>query len=205
MPKQAHAPSFIALAGLLTTGSAQAHPGHDSLSLVQGLLHPLAGFDHLLAMVAVGLWSAAALPAGRRLAGPAVFLALLLVGAALPVLGLRLGTQAVEMGVALSVAALGALMLASTRAGSPVRRLPAPAGLWLVAAAGLLHGLAHGMELGSGQPFAGYAVGFMAASAMLHAAGWGLGSWVHTGRRWAWRAVAAGMSVSGLALLASRL
>ncbi|MFX8059708.1 HupE/UreJ family protein, partial [Acinetobacter baumannii] len=88
---------------------------------------PFAGFDHLLAMVAVGLWSAAALPAGRSLAGPAVFLAMLLLGAALPQLGLQL--PGLEAGVALTVTALGVLMIA---ARSQALRLPVPAGLALV-------------------------------------------------------------------------
>ena len=88
----------LAALALLAAGAAQAHPGHDTTSLVAGLSHPFEGFDHLLAMVAVGLWSAAALPAGRRVAGPAVFLAMLLLGAALPQVGVRL--PGLEAGVA---------------------------------------------------------------------------------------------------------
>ena len=57
-----------AVAALAATGAAQAHTGHSTESLFAGLAHPL-GLDHLLAMVAVGTWSAVALPAGRR--GPA--------------------------------------------------------------------------------------------------------------------------------------
>lgn len=189
-----------ALVALFAAGAAQAHPGHDTTSLVDGLTHPFEGFDHLLAMVAVGLWSAAALPAGRRVAGPAVFLALLLVGAVLPRLGLQL--PGLEAGVALSVTALGALMVA---ARSAALRLPVPAGLALVGVAALLHGMAHGAELGAGQSFAGYAAGFMVASALLHGAGLALGGWLQAGRAWAWRATAAGVGFSGLALLAGRL
>lgn len=185
---------------LLAAGAAQAHPGHDTLSLVDGLAHPFAGFDHLLAMVAVGLWSAAALPAGRRMTGPAVFLAMLLAGAALPQLGIQL--PGLEAGVAASVTALGALMIA---ARSKALRLPVPAGLALVAVAALLHGMAHGVELGVGQPFWGYAAGFMAASALLHGAGLAVGSWLHASRAWAWRATAGLVGFSGLALLVGRL
>lgn len=185
---------------LLAAGAAQAHPGHDTPSLVAGLAHPVAGLDHLLAMVAVGLWSAAALPADRRAAGPAVFLALLLLGAALPLAGLRL--PGLEAGVALSVAALGALTIA---ARSTALRLPVPAGLALVGLAALLHGMAHGAELGAGQAFAGYAAGFMAASALLHGVGLALGGWLQAGRSWAWRATAGLVGFSGLALLAGRL
>ncbi|MCE4536987.1 HupE/UreJ family protein [Pelomonas sp. P7] len=189
----------IAMLALLA-GTAQAHPGHDASGLAAGLAHPFAGFDHLLAMVAVGLWSAAALPAGRRVAGPAVFLAMLLLGAALPRFGLQL--PGLEAGVAVSVAALGALMIA---ARSTALRLPVPAGLALVGVAALLHGMAHGAELAAGQSFAGYAAGFMAASALLHGAGLAVGGWLQAGRAWAWRATAGLVGFSGLALLAGRL
>lgn len=185
---------------LLAAGAAQAHPGHDTTSLVDGLAHPFAGLDHLLAMVAVGLWSAAALPAGRRLAGPAVFLAMLLLGAALPLVGVQ--PPGVEAGVALSVTALAGLMIA---ARSAALRLPVPAGLALVGVAALLHGMAHGAELGAGQSFAGYAVGFMAASALLHGTGLAVGHWLQNGRAWAWRAAAGLVGLGGLALLAGRL
>lgn len=190
----------FAASALLVAGAAQAHPGHDTLSLVDGLTHPFTGLDHLLAMVAVGLWSAATLPASRRLAGPAVFLVMLLVGAALPQFGMVL--PGLEAGVAISVVALGALMFAACPA-API--LPVPAGLAIVGLAALLHGMAHGAELNPGQSFAGYAAGFMAASAVLHGAGLAVGDWLHAGRRWAWRVLAGGVGLSGLAMLAGRL
>lgn len=190
----------VAALALLAAGVAQAHPGHDAHGLVDGLAHPLAGFDHLLAMAAVGVWSAAALPAGRRLAGPAVFLALLLLGAVLPRLGLAL--PGLEAGVALSVAALGVLMVA---ARSSRAALPVPAGLALVGIAALLHGMAHGAELPAGQSFAGYAAGFMVSSALLHGVGLAVGGWLQRSRLWAWRATAAFVGASGLAMLAGRL
>ncbi|WP_304309734.1 HupE/UreJ family protein [Pseudacidovorax intermedius] len=190
----------LAVLALLAAGAAQAHPGHGTESFVDGLAHPFSGFDHLLAMLAVGLWSAAALPAGRRLAGPVVFLAMLLVGAALPQFGVQL--PGVEVGVALSVVALGALMIA---ARSTTLQLPIPAGLALVGLAALLHGMAHGAELRASHSFAGYAVGFMTASALLHGAGLAAGSWLQAGRGWAWRTAAGLMGLSGLVLLAGRL
>ncbi|CAM4035034.1 HupE/UreJ family protein [Roseateles saccharophilus] len=191
--------AFAALA-LLATGAAQAHPGHDGHSLVDGFLHPFAGLDHLLAMAAVGLWSAAELPAGRRLAGPAVFLAMLLLGAVLPQFGLLL--PGLEAGVAVSVVALGVLMIAARQ---PALRLPVPVGLGLVGLAALLHGMAHGAELAVGQSFAAYAAGFMTASALLHGAGLVAGGWLQAGRVWAWRATAGLVGASGLAMLAGRL
>ena len=57
---------------LVAAGAAQAHPGHGASSFADAFAHPFSGLDHLLAMVAVGAWSAAALPIGRRVAGPAV-------------------------------------------------------------------------------------------------------------------------------------
>ena len=73
--------SLIGAALLAAATAASAHTGHGTHSLAEGLAHPF-GLDHLLAMVAVGLWSATALPASRRAAGPLLFLALMVVGAA---------------------------------------------------------------------------------------------------------------------------
>ena len=65
---------IAALLGLLAcAGAAQAHTGHGTSSLFEGLVHPL-GADHLLAMLAVGLWSATTLPAGKVWQGPATFM-----------------------------------------------------------------------------------------------------------------------------------
>lgn len=176
--------------------AAQAHPGHGAEGLLDGLAHPFMGFDHLLAMVAVGLWSVAALPQGRRVAGPAVFIAMLLAGALAAHVGVAL--PMVETGVAASVVMLGVLMLAAAR-------LPAGLGLGLVAAAALLHGFAHGSELIAGQSFAAYAVGFVTGSALLHAVGLGAGAWLQTLRTGVWRTAAALIGASGLLMLAARV
>lgn len=160
----------LALALLAAAGGALAHPGHpdtQGASAFAGLVHPL-GLDHLLAMVAVGLWSAAALPAAQRLRGPAAFMLAMLVGA---VGGAWVQAPAlVEPGIVASVLAFGLLIALP-------RLLPGAAGLAVVAAAGLLHGLAHGAELPGGLAggFAGYALGFLATTALLHAAGLALG------------------------------
>lgn len=181
---------------LLAATAAQAHPGHGSEGFATGLAHPFLGLDHLLAMAVVGVWSAAALKPAQRLAGPAVFLALLLLGAALPLTGLVL--PGLESAVATSVLALGVLMLAA-------QRIPAAAGLALIGLAGVLHGIAHGSELAQGHAFAVYAAGFMAGSALLHGAGLALGAWLHRQRAWAWRAAALGVGASGALMLATRL
>lgn len=147
------------LAGL--AGAAQAHTGHGTHSLVQGLAHPF-GIDHLLAMVAVGVWSVSALPKDKAWQGPAAFLLALLVGAALGAAGVSL--PFLEQGVALSVVLFGALLLLARQ------RVPAAAGLGLVAAAAVLHGLAHGGEAPT-TGFGGYALGFVLTTAALHTSG----------------------------------
>lgn len=180
----------------LTAVAAHAHPGHGADGLAAGLAHPFLGLDHLLAMAAVGLWSAAAFPRGRRAVGPAVFLALLLAGALLALAGVAL--PFVEVGVAASVLMLGLLMLGG-------RRVPLAVGVSLVAGAALLHGHAHGSELATGQSFAAYATGFMLGSALLHGVGLGAGAGLQRLQGWAWRAVAALIGASGLVMLAARV
>lgn len=147
------------LAGL--AGAAQAHPGHGVTSLMEGLSHPF-GLDHLLAMVAVGVWSVSALPPGKAWQGPATFLLALVASAALGAAGLSL--PFLEQGVALSVVLFGAMLVLARR---PV---PASLGLGLVAAAASLHGLAHGAETPA-TGFAGYATGFLLTTAALHTGG----------------------------------
>lgn len=180
----------------LAVGAAQAHPGHGAASLQAGLLHPLTGADHLLAMLAVGVWSSAALRAGRVVVGPLVFVAALAAGTGLALQGVSLG--AVEAGVAASIVLLAALLLAGRRARVPV-------GLAAIATAGLLHGHAHGSELVAGQSAAGWAAGFMLASAALHLVGVGLGLRLRECSTHAWNALAASLAASGLWMLATRL
>lgn len=185
--------------GLLAwAGSAAAHPGHGAIGdhgVLAGFAHPL-GIDHLLAMVAVGLWSALVLPAGRRMHGPAAFIAAMLTGA---VAGRALGAPVlVEPALALSVLAF-ALLIAVPRL------LSDRGGLVMVALAGLLHGLAHGAELPAAAGFAGYAFGFVATTALLHAAGLALGAQLaRLPQRlagWSTRAVAGGLGAAALVVL----
>lgn len=149
---------------VLASGSALAHPGHESASFFSGLGHPLGGADHLLAMLAVGLY--AARQAGRqRWALPASFVLAMLAGAGLGALGIML--PAVEAGIAASVLVLGLLIAFAAR-------LPVAAALPLVAAFALFHGHAHHAEMGDGT-LAAYAAGFALATAALHAAGYLIG------------------------------
>ena len=148
-----------------TTLAAQAHTGHGTDSLMAGLAHPF-GADHLLAMLAVGLWSVSALPAARVWQGPATFLLALALGALAGATGLSL--PGLDHAVALSVALFGLMLIVARQP------LPAPAGLGLVAAAASLHGLAHGAEAPAAGG-AGYALGFLLTTAALHLGGVGTG------------------------------
>ena len=178
---------------LATAGAAQAHTGHGTSSLFEGLTHPL-GADHLLAMVAVGLWSATALPAGKVWQGPATFMLALVASATLGAMGLSV--PFLEPLIALSVVLFGALLVMS-----PVQ-VPATLGLGLVAAAASLHGLAHGAEAPvSG--FATYAVGFLLTTAVLHATGAaaGLGLRRYLARQSDWLLATAGGLLGGAGLV----
>lgn len=146
---------------MLAAGAAQAHTGHGTSGLSEGLTHPM-GFDHLLAMLAVGLWSVSALPAHKAWWGPAAFMLSLLVSAALGYMGFNL--PYLESMISLSVVLLG-VMLVLNRV-----KLPTSLGLGLVALAASLHGLAHGMETPA-TGFAGYAAGFLVTTAVLHFGG----------------------------------
>lgn len=161
------------LAGL--AGAAQAHTGHGTSSLFEGLVHPF-GPDHLLAMVAVGVWSVSALPANKAWQGPAAFLLALIVSATLGMLGFTV--PYLEHGVSLSVVMFGAMLLLARR--STVPAVSPAIGLGLIAAAASLHGLAHGSETPE-SGFAGYAVGFLFTTALLHVGGVGIGLAI---RRW---------------------
>ena len=193
---KSHARSAALLGLMLLAGAAQAHPGHGEEGFASGLVHPFMGLDHLLAMVAVGTWSCLALPKEKRVAGPLVFLAMLAAGALLaPVVNVSMA--GVEIGVALSVALFGALMLLG-------RNLNSFAGLFIVGAAALLHGIAHGNDLMTGEPAMAMIGGMLLGSALLHGAGYAVGTQLLNAPRWVNRAMAAGLGVSGLALLAAR-
>jgi urease accessory protein len=153
-------PLGVVVFGLLAA-TAQAHTGHGTSGIAEGLAHPL-GADHLLAMLAVGVWSVSALPEGKAWWGPAVFMLSLAVSAALGAAGVSM--PYLEQMISLSVVLFG-LMLVMSR-----YKLPFALGLGLVALAASLHGLAHGGETPE-SGFAAYAAGFLATTAALHFGG----------------------------------
>jgi urease accessory protein len=133
-------------------------------SLMAGLSHPLLGADHVLAMIAVGLWAAQI--GGRSLwTVPAAFVATMALGFALAVAGAPM--PFVEPAILASVVVLGLVVATAARLGGP-------AAAAVVAVFALFHGHAHGGELGTAGAWS-FAAGFMIATALLHIAGAGFG------------------------------
>ncbi|EJM58593.1 hydrogenase/urease accessory protein [Pseudomonas sp. GM49] len=153
-----------ALALLLTPALAFAHPGHGDNGLIAGISHPLGGIDHLLAMLAVGLWAAQQQGAARW-ALPCTFVGTLLIGGMLGFEGMNLA--ALESGIAASVLALGLAVALAVRP-------PLVMAVGATALFALFHGVAHGLELPEMSSPWTYAAGFVAATAVLHAAGYAL-------------------------------
>ncbi|MDZ7919446.1 HupE/UreJ family protein [Rhodoferax sp.] len=157
--------ALLLIAACAVSTGASAHTGHGTESFMEGLAHPF-GLDHLLAMVAVGVWSVSALPAHKAWQGPATFLLALVLSAVLGASGVTL--PYLEHAIALSVVLFGAMLIVAAKP------MPKAFGLGLIAAAASLHGLAHGAETPA-TGFAGYAAGFLLTTAVLHLGGVGLG------------------------------
>ncbi len=149
----------------LSTAPAFAHldPGEHG-SFMAGFTHPLFGLDHILAMVAVGLWAASV--GGRALwAVPVAFVATMAIGFAASILGMPL--PFVEPVILASVIFIGIMVALALP-------LPTAGVAAVVAFFALFHGHAHGGEMGEAGAFA-YAAGFLVATAVLHAVGVALG------------------------------
>jgi urease accessory protein len=157
-------PSAVLFALLPT--AALAHPGlGDGHGFVHGFAHPLGGLDHLLAMVAVGLfaWQLG----GRALVlVPATFVLAMAAGGALGMAAMPL--PGVELGIAASVIALGVIVALRLKP-------PVAIAMGMVALFAVFHGHAHGTEMPLDASGLTYAAGFMLATALLHAAGIALG------------------------------
>jgi urease accessory protein len=172
---------------------AYAHVGEGKASgFLAGLRHPVSGLDHVLAMIAVGLW-------GAQLGAPAVWLLpvtfpmVMAFGGVLGLLGVKL--PGVEIGIALSALLLGAMVLSEARP-------PLAAAAALVGVFAIFHGHAHGTELAVGESAILYSMGFVIATGSLHAAGIALG----LVRRWpmgkaALRVAGAGVALGGVYFL----
>ncbi|MFM9437044.1 urease accessory protein [Janthinobacterium sp. CG_23.3] len=151
---------LLALAPLAFCGAAAAHPGHTHGAMA-GLMHPFLGLDHLLAMLAVGVW-ATQLGGRAKWLLPLSFVALLAAGGGLAMAGV--GLPMVEGGIATSVLLLGLLIALAVK-------MPTALGAAMVGVFALFHGFAHGSEMPALSTPWQYAFGFMAASAVLHGAG----------------------------------
>lgn len=193
---KSYRPLILAVAAL-AVGSAPAFahvglPGHEHGGLAAGLAHPVSGLDHLLAMLAIGIWSALANGPGkgRIWRAPAVFVAAMLCGALAGYAAIPL--PMVETGIALSVVALGLMIWTRVE-------LPTLAAAALVALFAVYHGHAHGSEA-SGAIVA-YMAGFAATTAALHVVGIGLGLAL-TRVRFASHVAGAAIAAAGACLLA---
>jgi urease accessory protein len=155
---------------------------------LSGLAHPVSGLDHVLAMIAVGLWGAQlGLPAIWIL--PVTFPIVMALGGLIGLLGVPL--PGVEMGIAASALLLG--MAVATE-----RRPPLAVAALVVGAFAVFHGYAHGTELKAGESALLYSFGFVIATGCLHAVGIAIGS-MHrwkTGRQ-AMRVLGAGIAAAG--------
>lgn len=157
---------WFVLPALLASGTAMAHGGHDTVhGFAAGLAHPLGGFDHLLAMLGVGLF-AGMLGGAARWQLPLAFVGAMALGAFAGMAGLGSGAPTEQL-IALSVLAIG---LATAFA----LRLRPMLAVVLVATCAVFHGQAHGAELPSQAGALAYIAGFMASTAALHGAGLGL-------------------------------
>lgn len=164
---------LVVLVLLLLPESASAHVRDgDAVGFVTGLLHPVSGLDHVLAMIAVGLW-------GAQLGQPAVWLLpvtfpmVMALGGMLGLMGIPL--PGIEIGIAASAIILGIAVLKEVRPPLAVAAV-------VVALFAIFHGHAHGTELPEGENGLLYSMGFVVATGSLHATGVCMGL-VH---RWSW-------------------
>lgn len=157
----------IACVASLAATPALAHSGTGLPGgFLAGFEHPLSGFDHLLAMVAVGLWGAFL---GRPLivALPVIFPTVMAFGGALAMFGVP--SPPIEFGIALSVLVLGLAIAMAFRA-------PVWLACLVVGVFAIFHGFAHGKELPSAADPIGYSLGFVLATGLLHIVGIGVGA-----------------------------
>ncbi|WP_210495936.1 HupE/UreJ family protein [Microvirga antarctica] len=180
----------VLIASLLAS-PALAHTGVGTTSdLTSGFLHPIGGLDHVLAMVAAGLF-ASVLGGRARWALPATFVAMMILGGTLGFAGLSL--PGVEGWISLSVVVLGLVVMVG-------KAWPIGAAAGMVGGFAIFHGYAHGAEMPVAAGAGLYTLGFVAATALLHAVGVGAG--IASSRPSVVRLAGAAVAVAGLAILA---
>ena len=185
--------AVLAAVGVVLAGSAFAHEGGGVAGgFASGFMHPILGWDHVVAMVAVGLWGAFL---GRLAIWvlPIVFPMVMAFGGAIGLSGLHI--PAVETGIALSAIVLGAVVALAVRPPIWVAAV-------IVGSFAIFHGYAHGVELPKAADPLAYSLGFVIATGTLHLLGIAIGLVV----RWpagkvAVRAVGVAIALAGVAFL----
>jgi urease accessory protein len=194
MLRREQAIAFAAACLLLPAASSSvlAHTGSMSGGFVGGFAHPLFGPDHVVAMVAVGLWGVF-LGAPALWLLPVVFPLVMAAGGVIGILGMPL--PGVEIGIAVSAIVLGAMVALALRPPLWVAAL-------LVGAFAIFHGHAHGVELPPGADAVAYSLGFVIATGLLHLAGIAFGSLARwPAGRIAVRAAGGAIALAGAAFL----
>ena len=185
----------LSLASVLASAPAWAHTGSVAGGFLGGFAHPVFGIDHVVAMVAVGLWGAfLGAPAIWLL--PIVFPLVMACGGVLGILGVPI--PAVETGIATSAVVLGLMVALAARPPLWVAAV-------LVGAFAIFHGHAHGAELPAGADAVAYSAGFVIATGVLHLAGIAFGTlaaW--PAGRLAVRTAGGAIALAGVAFLALR-
>ena len=198
-PRAAAFATALAAAALSPTLALAHTEGGDAHGFVHGFMHPLTGLDHILAMATVGIlaWQLG----GRAIwAVPAAFVSVMALGGAVGVMGIEI--PFVELGIALSVAVLGAAVALRIKA-------PLALAVGLVGFFAIFHGYAHGAEIPENAGGLEYGIGFMIGTTLLHIAGLGLGLAIARitdahGRDWT-RAVGALVCLIGVGLVTGML
>ena len=191
MSRAARLAIVLTFAALPTMVHAHEQIG-EATGFVTGFMHPITGLDHIIAMVAVGLW-------GAQLGAPAIWMLpvtfpiVMAFGGFLGIIGVPV--PGVEIGIALSGVLLGAAVMTESRP-------PLIIAAALIAVFAIFHGHSHGAELPPGTSGVTYSIGFVVATGMLHACGIGIGT-IH---RWSYgrlalRALGGLISVGGVFFL----
>jgi urease accessory protein len=182
---------LLALLAWVQPAYAHVQKG-EAIGFLSGLHHPISGLDHVLAMIAVGLW-------GAQLGAPAVWLLpvcfpmVMAMGGMLGLLGVHV--PGAEIGIAASAILLGAAVMSEARP-------PLMVAAALVAFFAIFHGYAHGTELPAGESGLLYSMGFVIATGCLHGVGITIGN-IH---RWSWgqkllRMAGAGVALAGVVFM----
>jgi urease accessory protein len=174
---------IVLLASGFASAPAFAHSEQGAaIDFWGGFSHPIFGLDHVIAMVAVGLWGAFLGPPAIWLL-PIVFPLVMAIAGAAGVLGLPL--HGVETGIALSAIMLGAMVAGAVKPPLWVAAL-------LVGAFAIFHGYAHGAELPVGADAIAFSMGFVIATGLLHLCGIAFGGLSH------WRAGRIAVRLAGV-------